>query len=105
MMKKTAILVNTSRGPLINEQALYEAIISEKIAGAGLDVTVNEPLEKESKLRGLSNVIITPHVAWYSEEAEMDLKVKNAQNVAMVVSGHDVAAIVNADVRKKINLE
>ena len=105
LMKSNAILINTSRGPLVNEDALYEAISNKKIAGAGLDVTVHEPLEENSKLRGLPNVIITPHVAWYSEEAELDLKVKNAQNVAEVAAGFDNAAIVNKDVRKKLNLK
>lgn len=105
LMKKTAILINTSRGPIVDEAALHKAIINKEIAGAGLDVTAQEPLEASSKLRNLSNVIITPHAAWYSEEAELDLKKKNAQNVAEVAAGFDNPAIVNKDVRKKIDLK
>ena len=105
MMKKNAVVVNTSRGPIIDEEALYEAIVHKKIAGAGLDVTVTEPLEKESKLRGLPNVIITPHVAWYSEESELELKKKAAHGAAEVICGYDVPNIVNRDVRTKLNLK
>ncbi|BEU88460.1 C-terminal binding protein [Selenomonas sp. TAMA-11512] len=104
-MKPTAILVNTSRGPLVDELALCRALKDGKLAGAGLDVTENEPLEKESELRGLPNVIITPHVAWYSEEAELDLKTKNARNTAEVAAGIDNPAIVNRAVREKIHLQ
>ena len=82
MMKKTAIVINTSRGPLIDEKALIEALKNEKIACAGLDVFENEPLEPDSELRKLENVTLTDHAGWYSEEAMVDLKTKAAQNIA-----------------------
>jgi D-3-phosphoglycerate dehydrogenase len=62
-MKRTAYLVNSARGGLIDEPELVEALRSSRIAGAGLDVFVNEPLEKDSGLRGLRNVVMTPHIA------------------------------------------
>lgn len=105
LMKKNAILVNTSRGQLIDEDALYEAIVNQQISGAGLDVTVQEPLETQSKLRGLPNVIITPHVAWYSEESELELKRKAAHGVAEILAGYDVPNIVNRNVRDKLQLK
>ena len=104
-MKKNAILINTSRGPLVDENALYEAITAKQIAGAGIDVTVQEPLEAGSRLRGLPNVIITPHVAWYSEESELELKRKAAHGAAEVISGYDVPNIVNRAVREKLQLK
>lgn len=62
-MKKDAILINTSRGPIVDEAALIDALQSKRIAGAGLDVFEKEPLPKESPLRRMKNVILTPHTA------------------------------------------
>ena len=67
-MKKNAILVNTSRGAIIDEDALAEALTVGKLAGAGLDVFVQEPLPVDSPLRKLDNVILTPHIGWTVEE-------------------------------------
>lgn len=105
LMKSTAIIINTSRGPLIDEDALYDAIKYGKIAGAGLDVTSIEPLPADSKLRGLKNVIITPHAAWYSEEAEKELKTKAAHGAGEIISGYDMPTIVNPAVREKLFLK
>lgn len=105
LMKSTAIIINTSRGPLIDEDALYNAIKYGKIAGAGLDVTSIEPLPADSKLRGLKNVIITPHAAWYSEEAEKELKTKAAHGAGEIISGYDMPTIVNPAVREKLSLK
>lgn len=105
LMKPQAIVINTSRGPLIDEQALYEALRDKKIAAAGLDVTVNEPIESGNPLLGMPNVIITPHVAWYSEEAELELKTKAAHSIAEILSGYDVANIVNYQVRERLSLK
>lgn len=104
-MKPTAILVNTSRGQLVDEKALCRALKDGRLAGAGLDVTECEPLEAGSELRGIPNVIITPHAAWYSEEAERELKTKNARNTAEVAAGFDNPAIVNHAVRGKVCLQ
>ncbi|HLX54810.1 MAG TPA: NAD(P)-dependent oxidoreductase, partial [Aquella sp.] len=62
-------LINTSRGGLVNESALYDALSSKKIAGAGLDVLETEPAEPENPLFELDNCIITPHYAWSSDIA------------------------------------
>jgi phosphoglycerate dehydrogenase-like enzyme len=68
MMRPDAILINTSRGAIIDEDALAEALQSGKLAGAGLDVFVQEPLPADSSLRKLNNVILTPHIGWTVEE-------------------------------------
>ena len=73
-MKKTAILVNVARGPVVNNTDLYNALIDEEIAGAGLDVLEKEPLELSnplSKIKDSNKLIITPHLAWGSVEARM----------------------------------
>ena len=62
-MKKSAVIVCTARGNIIDEEALYEALKNNQILGAGLDVFAQEPLDIESPLIGLDNVILTPHVA------------------------------------------
>ena len=85
-MKPEAIIINTSRGPLIDENALYHALKDKKIGYAALDVTVQEPIQEDNPLLTLDNVMITPHVAWYSEEAELELKTKVAQGVADVLA-------------------
>ena len=81
-MKPTAILINTSRGPLVDEAALADALETGQIACAGIDVFATEPLAADSKLRTLENITLTDHAGWYSVEAMIDLKTKAAQNVA-----------------------
>jgi phosphoglycerate dehydrogenase-like enzyme len=68
MMKKGSVLINTSRGAIIDELALIEALKSGNLAGAGLDVFAKEPLPADSPLRSMNNVIITPHIGWTVEE-------------------------------------
>ncbi|UCF99002.1 MAG: C-terminal binding protein [Spirochaetaceae bacterium] len=87
LMKPTAILVNTSRGPLLEEQAVAEALAKGKIAAAGLDVFESEPLPPHSPLLKLDNVILSDHAGWYSEESVAELKTKAAQNVLAVLKG------------------
>lgn len=82
LMKETVIVVNTSRGPLIDTKALIEALKNKKIGCAGLDVFDNEPLEADSELRALDNVTLTDHNGWFSEESIVELKTKAAQNIA-----------------------
>ncbi|MCR0983806.1 C-terminal binding protein [Roseomonas populi] len=86
-MKPTAIIVNTSRGTLIDEVALAAALREGQIAGAGLDVFEAEPPAMDNPLRGLSNVILTDHAAWYSEDSIADLQSMSAQEVARVLRG------------------
>ena len=68
LMKKTAFLINTSRGPIINEKDLLEALKDEKIAGVGLDVYNKEPLPQDHKLRFLPNALILPHIGYVTAE-------------------------------------
>ena len=68
IMKKTAFIINTSRGPIINENDLIEALKDEKIAGAGLDVYDKEPLPQDHKLRFLSNALLLPHIGYVTAE-------------------------------------
>ena len=68
MMKKTSFLINTSRGPIINENDLVEALKNETIAGAGLDVYVKEPLPQDHKLRFLPNALLLPHIGYVTAE-------------------------------------
>lgn len=82
LMKETAILINTSRGPIIDTKALLDALKNEKIACAGLDVFETEPLEADSELRELDNVTLTDHAGWFSVESMAELKTKAAQNIA-----------------------
>jgi D-3-phosphoglycerate dehydrogenase len=86
-MKKGAIIVNTARGPLLDEASLVAALDAGHLGGAGLDVVATEPLSKESPLLGRSNVILTPHTAFYSVEALEELQTKCATDVAHVLSG------------------
>ncbi|MBE6830845.1 MAG: C-terminal binding protein [Ruminococcaceae bacterium] len=88
LMKKTAFLINTARGPVIEEQALIQALKSGIIAGAGLDVFESEPISQESELLRMDNVIATPHCAWYSEEAISTLQRKVAEEVVNVLGGN-----------------
>jgi D-3-phosphoglycerate dehydrogenase len=69
-MKSSAILINAARGKIVNENDLHEALVSKKIRGAGFDVFANEPLEAESKLRNLDNIVLTPHLGGSTEEAQ-----------------------------------
>jgi D-3-phosphoglycerate dehydrogenase len=86
-MKAGAMIVNTARGPLIDEAALIAALDSGHLGGAALDVVTTEPLAKDSPLLGRDNVILTPHTAFYSVEALVELQTKCATDVARVLSG------------------
>ena len=67
-MKKTAYLINTSRGPIVNEDDLIIALSTNEIAGAGLDVYEKEPLPENNKLRFLPNALLTPHIGYVTAE-------------------------------------
>lgn len=95
LMKETSILINTARGPIIDEDALCNALSEGRIQAAGLDVFEVEPLPPESPLRALDNVVLTDHTGYYSEESLVELKTKTAMNVAKVLQGGEPVYAVN----------
>ncbi len=97
-MKPTAVLVNTSRGPVVDPDALYEALKSGRIMSAGIDVYEPEPPEKGCPLFELPNVVLTDHAAWYSQESQLELQRGAARNVALVLTGKPPLFCVNPEV-------
>ncbi len=95
-MKKGSYLINTARGPLVDEPALIAALDSGQLGGAALDVVTTEPLAKDSPLIGRDNVILTPHTAFYSVEALEELQSKCASDVARVLSGETAVYPISA---------
>ena len=95
-MKPTAYLVNTARGPIVDEQALAEALDAKRLAGAALDVMPQEP-PVGSPLLGRDNVIITPHTSFYSEESLLELQRKAAEEVVAVLTGKPPKNPVNPE--------
>lgn len=86
-MKHGAILINISRGPVVDEKALVQALQSGKLSAAGLDVFEREPLPADSPLCALDNIILSDHSAYYSQEAVSILKTRTAMNAREVLEG------------------
>jgi glyoxylate reductase len=97
LMKKTAFLINTSRGPVIDEKALVVALKKGQIRGAGLDVLEFEP-KLAPGLAKLKNVVVTPHIASATEEARNEMSILAAKNILAVLNGETPPALVNKDV-------
>ena len=97
-MKPTAYLINTARGDIIDNDALYTALTEGWIAGAGLDVLPDEPPSPDFNLLGLDNAIITPHSAFWSEESIYDLQVTAAKEVTRVLSAEMPHFLMNPEV-------
>ncbi len=102
-MKKTAVLVNTSRGPVVDQPALYEALVSKRIFAAGLDVTVPEPLPQDDPLLTLENCLIVPHIASASWRTRERMSVMAAENLIAGLKGERLPNCVNLEVNKKIS--
>jgi D-3-phosphoglycerate dehydrogenase len=100
-MKPTAILVNTARGGIVNELAVAEAVKAGRLAGAGLDVVVDEPLTPGHPLNGVPNILLTAHVAGVTEEAMMRMAQDSAADILRVLRGEMPTFPVNREVLKK----
>lgn len=97
-MKPGAFLINTARGPIVDEEALLRALDSGQLAGAALDVLEREPPHSDSPLLRREDVIITPHIAFYSEEALIELQTRAAEEVVRVLQGQRPRSPVNPEV-------
>ena len=94
-MKKSAYIVNVSRGGIIDVDALLWALENQEISGAGLDVVEKEPLTSRNPLLAFDNFIISPHTAWYSEQSSIDLKRKVAEEGLRFIKGENVNYPIN----------
>ena len=94
-MKNSAVLINVARGGIINEADLDEALSNGEIAGAGLDCMLGEPVSKDSPLFKHENLVVTPHMAWYSEEAASELKRKVAEESVRFSNGEAIHYPIN----------
>ncbi len=100
-MEKKPLLINTSRGPIIDEKALIQALQEGLVAGAGLDVMEKEPPDSINPMLTMENVILSPHVGFYSEESISELKRRTAKNVLDVLTGKWPGSVVNREVKEK----
>jgi D-3-phosphoglycerate dehydrogenase len=97
-MAKKPLFINTSRGPIIDEIALIQALEEGRISGAGLDVLEKEPPDLQNPLLKMENVILSPHVSFYSVESISELKRRTAENVSSVLLGKWPKSVVNREV-------
>lgn len=106
LMKKSVYLVNTARGPVVDENALLKALKNGTIAGAGLDVIETEPIQKDHPFLSMDNVILTPHMAGYSEESAVEMRSKTALGITdVLLRGQYPKYLVNKAVKEKIELK
>jgi D-3-phosphoglycerate dehydrogenase len=101
LMKSTAYLVNTSRGPMVDTFALAKALREKRIAGAAIDVFDVEPPKPDFELFGLDNVILTPHIGWASEEAGWEIRKSILDDILAGIEGKDARCVVNEIRRNK----
>ncbi len=105
LMKPDAILINTCRGPVVDEAALITALQNKRILAAGLDVTEVEPVASDNPLLKMENVVISPHMASISEWANGERRRRPAQEIAAALTGHQPRAVWNKDVLEHLNLK
>jgi D-3-phosphoglycerate dehydrogenase len=98
MMKSTAYIINCARGPIVDEAALIEALRNGKIAGAGLDVLESALPSRDNPLFAMDNVIVTPHVAFFSQQSFIELRTRASQAVVDVLSGRVPGNVANPQV-------
>jgi len=99
-MKKKAIIINAARGGIIDEKALWNALKKKEIAGVGLDVLEQEPIQKDNQFLHSDNVIITPHMGWYSEDTIDEVQRIAAEQVLQCLQGGVPSNLVNKEVMK-----
>jgi D-3-phosphoglycerate dehydrogenase len=104
-MKPTAIVINTARGPIVDEAALVEALRAGTIAGAGLDVLEQEPPRPDNPLFAMENVVVTPHVASASARMRPETRRRVGREVALVLRGRWPMSCVNPTVLPRVPLE
>lgn len=104
-MKSSAFLINTARGPIVDEAALIRALAGGWIAGAALDVFEKEPPQPDNPLLEMDNVIITPHIADYSEASRAEVRRKAAMEVVRVLRGEWPVNLINQGVRAKARFQ
>jgi len=100
LMKPTAVFVNTSRGPVVDQKALYEALKSGQIFSAGIDVTEVEPMPSDDPLLTLDNVVITPHIASASVNTRKNMALIAAENLLAGLRGEMLPNCVNPEALK-----
>jgi len=105
LMKPDAIFINTGRGRVVDEQALIAALREGKLAGAGLDVLEEEPASKDNPLLAMDNVVVTPHVAAYSNESLVARRIRHGEEIAAVLSGRRPRNCANAAVLDRLDLK
>jgi len=103
LMKATAVLVNTSRGPVVDSDALYDALKARAISAAGLDVTDPEPLPAGHKLLSLDNCVVVPHIGSASVAARDAMAVLAAENLLAGVAGQPLRASLNPEVKPRFS--
>lgn len=97
-MRSTAVLINTSRGPVVDEGALIDALQTGKIGAAGLDVFTQEPIQKDNKLLRLSNVVLAPHIGSASTKTRATMAKMCATNLIAALNGQKPPNLVNTEV-------
>jgi D-3-phosphoglycerate dehydrogenase len=104
LMKPTAVLVNTARGPIVDLPAAIDALTNRTIAGAALDVVYPEPLPLDSPLYKLSNLILTPHAAYYSEHSRKQVRIDALNGALDVLRGRQPRTVANPKVLDRVAL-
>ena len=104
LMKKTAIIVNTARGGIVNEESLVKALVNKKILGAGLDVFEKEPPVKNHPLFSLDNIILSPHNAALTLECRKRMAIEAAENISFFLSNKQNLNLNNIVNKSELNL-
>ncbi len=104
MMKPTAILVNMSRGPVVDTNALYKALTKGWIAGAGLDVFDPEPIPVDHRILSLDNVVVLPHIGSASNRSRRDMCLLAARNLVAGLKGERLEQCVNPELYESLGI-